>query len=207
MNFEADNLDWKTWREAYCVRLGGCKKLVERHKRIKHNYHHPSKPPMTLAEVYVRQLASRKQIKSEMTHLFSRRLFNADSFVHVDLMNKDPEDMLPNLIPLTDAMTLKVALKDSLKGDAIDFDDFRDDKDLRALERSSGIEITPFDFADYQSTFLAELLEEWTPSLYKGLGPYSPSEKQCRRFVAFVLRARREAFKNTRFAYEEIFND
>lgn len=159
------------------------------------------------SEIYRRQLATKEQIESKISHYFFRRLFNDVSFVHEDPTPNDPENMLPSLLSLTDVMTIKVALKESLRSDHVDFDNFRDKEELCAFERSSGVEISPFDFVDYRSARLAGLLNNWTSSLYKGLGPYAPSEKQCRRFEAFVKRARKSSLKETRFAYDEIFND
>lgn len=167
----------------------------------------PTPEAMSASEIYRRQLATKEQIESEISRFFFHRIFNDESFVSVDSTPSDPKDMLPSLLPLTDVMTIKVALKESLRGDNIGYDNFRDVQELCALERSSGVEISPFDFVDYRSSWLAGLLNNWTSSLYQGLGPYAPSEKQCRRFEAFVKRARKSSFKKTRFAYNEIFND
>lgn len=170
------------------------------HKAFFHNI-------MAGSEIYIRQLASREHLEKETTHNFYRRIFNPDSFVYTSLMNEDPANMFPSLLPLTDIMTIKIALKDSLVGDETNFDEFKRDPCLRALEDFSGIEITPFDFVDFRLDTLSRLLEDWTSGMYHGLGPYCPSESHSRRFLTYVKRAKKGSFKNTRFAYHDMFNE
>lgn len=180
----------------------GCKK----HSQAREYYNHQIRD-MAASKIYTRQLAGKAELKSSLTEVFRDRLFNSESFVYTHLMNQDPKDLLPSLRPITDIMAIKIALKESLMADNICFDEFKEDFDLLALERSSAVEISSFDFADYRLHRLTELSKDWTASLYYGLGPYNLTKAHRRRFLKFIERVRRESFEDTRFAYDDFLID
>lgn len=145
-------------------------------------------------------VATRSEIESSQAAFFRNRLFNGNAFAFRHLMDSTPEQLVPEMNQLTDTMALKITMKDRLTRENHSFDDLKSDPDLLSLEKSSGTELSAFDFVDFKLDALCRLLQDWG-CVYADIGPYDLSARHQRRFL-FQIEKLKALFEDTRLAYD-----
>lgn len=160
-----------------------------------------------LHDIYTLNVATDSEITSGLAESFRSRMFNKDAFIFRNLMDRTPQELIPEMPLVTHTMALKIGIKDSLVREEHTFDDLKEDPDLRILEKSGGTDISAFDFVDYKLHKLGHIVDDWGASEFGAVGPYCLAPRHLRRFLKLMEQLRASSFTKTTLSFPELFGE